>query len=273
VVTDRATVEGQYRGTANLEARIAIHERFSTNKVGLPRWLFAQMALPAQANVLEVGCGVGSLWSANRELIPLGWQMTLSDRSPAMVQEAARRIGANPQFTFATADVAALPYADASFDAVIAHFMLYHVPDLPRAFWEIHRVLRPRGAFFAATNGPRHMGEAREFAAQAGLIAPETVAVGDAAGFNLENGASLLAPWFANITLRRYDDALLITESEPLLAYIESIWQMQTEAARLGQDEAGRRSTALRTALDERLAGDGVIRVTKDSGLFIASRS
>jgi ubiquinone/menaquinone biosynthesis C-methylase UbiE len=272
MATDRATVEGQYRGTANLEARIAIHERFSTNKFGLSRWLFAQMMLPAQACILEVGCGVGLFWSVNRELIPPGWQMTLTDRSPAMVQEAARRIGANSQFAFATADVAAPPFADASFDAVIAHFMLYHVPDLPRAFSEIHRVLRPGGAFFAATNGLRHMREARVFAAEAGLVAPETVDVGDAAGFSLEHGESSLAPWFTNIKLRRYDDALLVTASEPLLAYIQSWWQTQTEVDRLDPHTAEQRIAALRTALDERLAAGGVIRVTKDSGLFTASR-
>jgi SAM-dependent methyltransferase len=270
--TDCATVEGQYQRTASLEARIAIHERCSVNKVGLPRWLFVQMDLPAEARILEVGCGVGGFWSTNRELIPPGWQITLTDRSPAMVEEAARRIGGHEQFTTATADVMALPCADASFDAVLAHFMLYHVPDLPRAFAEIRRVLRPRGSFFAATNGLRHMGEAREFAAQAGLIAPDTVDAGDAAAFSLENGASLLAPWFAESTLRRYDDALLITECEPLLAYIQSIWQMQTEVARLGQDEGARRTTALRTLLDERLAADGVIRITKDSGVFSARR-
>jgi len=72
--------------------------------------------------------------------------------------------------------------------------------------------------------------------------------------------------------LRRYDDALVITESEPLVAYIESSWQMQTEVARIGAEEATRRTVALWALLEERLTADGVIRVTKDSGLFVAKR-
>lgn len=42
-------------------------------------------------------------------------------------------------------DASALGFADASFDAVVMAFMLFHVPEPPRALAEAHRVLRPAG--------------------------------------------------------------------------------------------------------------------------------
>jgi ubiquinone/menaquinone biosynthesis C-methylase UbiE len=50
-------------------------------------------------------------------------------------------------FSFAQADAQALPFRDASFDAVIANHMLYHVPDISRSLGEVRRVLKPSGGF------------------------------------------------------------------------------------------------------------------------------
>ena len=49
-------------------------------------------------------------------------------------------------------DVQNLDFPDAGFDAVVAAWMLYHVPDLDRALGECARVLRPGGTFLAVTN-------------------------------------------------------------------------------------------------------------------------
>jgi ubiquinone/menaquinone biosynthesis C-methylase UbiE len=60
---------------------------------------------------------------------------------------------------FDVIDAQAIPYAGASFDAVVANHMLYHVQDRPRAFSEIRRALKPGGQLFVATNGQDHMAE------------------------------------------------------------------------------------------------------------------
>jgi hypothetical protein len=80
--TDRSfLLERQYRTAQNLNARIELHERFSTNPEPFPRWVFDRLRLPSEADILEVGCGNGNLWAANRGRIPAGWRLTLTDIS------------------------------------------------------------------------------------------------------------------------------------------------------------------------------------------------
>jgi SAM-dependent methyltransferase len=268
--TDSAVVTEQYRHSANLAARITLHERFSTNPLALHRWLFAQMELPSRARLLEVGCGLGSLWRNNLDRLPPEWSVVLTDVSPGMVREAAERLGDHQrQFNFAEADARALTFANSSFDAVLAHFMLYYIPHRDRALREIVRVLRPDGVLYAATNGHHHMQAGMIFAIQSGLL-EDAGRANDATEFGLENGAAQLTPWFADVAPRRYDDALVITDPEPLLAYILSGWDVQATIARHGRDEAQRTVAVLRTLLDQAFARHGQIHVSKDSGLFIA---
>ena len=105
--------------------------------------------------VLEVGCGWGELaeWIARET----GATVVAVDLSPRMV-ELARERGVDAR----VADVQQLPFADGEFDCVVAAWMLYHVPDLDRAFAELARVLRPGGRLVAATNSRFHLLELRE---------------------------------------------------------------------------------------------------------------
>lgn len=86
----------------------------------------------------------------------LGANVLATDRSPAMVGATAQR-GVRAE----VADADRLPYADASFDAVVAMWMLYHVPDLDRTLAEARRVLRPGGVLIAVTNGRQHTADLR----------------------------------------------------------------------------------------------------------------
>lgn len=264
----------QYRDGVNLEARIGLHERFSTNHLGLHPWLLAQLDFPPQAAVLELGCGVGSFWITNRARLSPEWRITLTDASPGMVREASARLdGQRSAFTFAVVAAEELPYADQSFDAVIAHFMLYHVRDRQRAIREIARVLRPTGSLYAATNGARHMHEAWTLAMRAGLMTTTVVAAGDASAFNLENGADQLRAEFSDVALRRYEDSLAVTEAEPLLAYLLSSWRIQSALDSMDPTVRLQRIADLRALIDAHLAARGQILITKDSGLFIARRA
>ena len=58
----------------------------------------------------------------------------------------------------ARADAESLPFADASFDLVLGHAVLHHLPNLRRAFSEFHRVLRPGGRIVFAGE-PSRLGD------------------------------------------------------------------------------------------------------------------
>src|SRR5689334_8720761 len=82
----------QYRDASNLQARMQLHERFSTCREAWHPWVFNHLQLRDAARVLEVGCGPGTLWRENLGRIPGGWEITLSDFSPGMLREAAQNL-------------------------------------------------------------------------------------------------------------------------------------------------------------------------------------
>jgi SAM-dependent methyltransferase len=262
-LSDRRYVSGQYRSARNLNVRIALHRRFSTNPHGWHCWVFDQFQLPLQCRILELGCGAGDLWLENIGRIPEGWEITLSDSSAGMVDQARRNLFHKPHpFHFMTIDAQRIPLEGGSFDSVIANHMLYHVPDRTKALAEIHRVLKAGGRLYASTIGQRHLCELADLISRfdADLSAWGWHSPKD---FLLENGAAQLSEWFRQVSLRRYEDSLIVTEAEPLADYLLS----------------GRMETAIENRTDfvkfidrELESCGGAFHVTKDSGLFEAIR-
>jgi SAM-dependent methyltransferase len=258
----------QYRDTSNLNARGSLHARFGTNPYPWFRWLFDQLLTiaPADARIVEVGCGPAGLWDENLDRLPTGWRVTLTDLSEGMVRTAREWLAGAPAaaFTFQTADVEDLPFADGAFDIAIANHMLYHVPDRPKALAELRRVLRPGGALLAATNGQDNMCELD------GIIDRVAPGVRDSVWrasfrhpFKLENGGDQLALFFEDVAMTPYEDGLRVTDEAALAAYIQSI---DLPGLRAPDQQA-----ALAAAVHERMAASGgVFAITKSVGVFTA---
>src|SRR5579871_3026230 len=96
IATDQNLLQTQYRNAANLNARINLHARFSTNRDGWHCWVFDQFILVPQCRVLELGCGPGTLWLKNRDRLPAGWDLILSDFSMGMLEDARRNLASVP---------------------------------------------------------------------------------------------------------------------------------------------------------------------------------
>lgn len=108
---------------------------------------------PGEA-VLDVGCGPGQLTTAMAAEVGKAGRVCGVDVSAAMVARAKARAEvvlpsegshAAPEFAVGAADTDSLPFADASFDAVVMVQVLCYVPDASRALIEMARVLRPDG--------------------------------------------------------------------------------------------------------------------------------
>jgi len=102
------------------------------------------------ARSLEIGSGTG-YFSLNLLRAGLIGEATCSDISEGMLETLAsnaRKLGLTVQT--AAADAEQLPFADESFDLVLGHAVLHHIPDLPRAFAEFERVLAPGGTVLFA---------------------------------------------------------------------------------------------------------------------------
>ena len=99
--------------------------------------------------VLDLGSGAGlDAFIARREVGDTGHVLGV-DFTPEMVEKAranAARLGFD-NVQFEHGDIEALPFADGSVDVVVSNCVLNLVPDKPRAFAEMHRVLRPGGHF------------------------------------------------------------------------------------------------------------------------------
>lgn len=257
-------IRTQYSSDKNLNARIALHVRFSTNSYGWQRWAFDHLTLPDTARVLELGCGPGGLWTANRAGLPAGWEVVLTDFSPGMASTAKQNLvdGAAP-FTFAVADAQTIPARTDAFDGVIANHMLYHIPDRERALAEMRRVLKPRGRILATTVGEFHMRELWN------LVAPFVPDIHTrmrkvSQGFTLENGGEQLESVFTDVIRYDYEDALEVTEVRPIIDYIRSSNTL------MGCTLAPNEWATIRRRIAAHIEVKGSFHVRKASGIFVA---
>lgn len=119
----------------------------------LRRRVLDRAGLDAGSAVLDVGCGTGTLAIEAAARVGAGGRTAGIDPGPKQIARArskARR--RHLAVDFQTAGIEALPFPDASFDAVTSTLMLHHVPDgaKPAGMREIHRVLRPGGRVVVA---------------------------------------------------------------------------------------------------------------------------
>ena len=118
--------------------------------VEMRRWL------PADARVLDAGCGAGRELQRVARLVPNG-EVVGVDLSAGMVEAASRDARAHglDHCAFFQADVEAFPQEfTGAFDMIYSSLAHHHYPDPPAATREIFRALRPGGVYAVVDPGP-----------------------------------------------------------------------------------------------------------------------
>ena len=115
----------------------------------LHKQVVARLALDRPADVLDIGCGTGTLTRQIYDALPAEAPRRVCgvDAAEAMIAVAQKKAGARPGLEFAAALAEELPYPDGSFDRVLSTFFFHHLNyELKvKALAEIWRVLRPGG--------------------------------------------------------------------------------------------------------------------------------
>lgn len=150
--THFSTHAGDYDRYALVQKRVVGH---------LAALLATSVAL--RGLVLDVGTGTGAL-SATLGGAQPGRTFVLTDIAHGMTRAAAQRL---PGTLACDGDARKLPFVNEGFEAVISSNVYQWVDDLPAAFREVSRVLRPGGCFAVALFGEQTLHELRDAHRQA----------------------------------------------------------------------------------------------------------
>lgn len=211
---DRSVQVGpsQYATEDNLAARQRLW-KISPRRppFSLFSWLLDLARLRGGERVLEVGCGNGAYLEY---LDAVGLDLSMGMLAPARERSRGPLVAG---------DAVALPFANGSFDFVLAAHMLYHVAERNKAVSELRRVLRGSGRCVAVTNGERNMEE---------LVRLVEGVVGHGwrwrrsseVAFSLENGADQLSVAFGEVDRVDCPDSIVqVTDAHALGDYLRSV--------------------------------------------------
>jgi ubiquinone/menaquinone biosynthesis C-methylase UbiE len=107
--------------------------------------LAARLAVKPGMRVLEIACGTGIVTRQLLARLPGDATLVATDISPAMLVIAEQRISPDSRLAWQPADALALPFDDASFDAVVCQFGIMFFSDKVKGLAEMRRVLRAGG--------------------------------------------------------------------------------------------------------------------------------
>lgn len=223
-----------------------------------------QLPLRSGDHVLDIGCGPGWFWASVVDQLPRPINLTLADLSLGMVEEALGRCQALSLGSVRgeAADAAALPFADESFDAVIAMHMLYHLPDPAAAIAEMARVLKPGGCLAVPTNDIGNLQALYELTTVFGSDPVDPAG----ASFGYAAAERLMRAQFGTVSFAQQPARLRVTSPDDVFLALTSY----PPGDRATEAELARFRDAIEAAFAR---GNGVLEAEKQIGLFLSRKA
>ena len=256
-MNDLSVVKRQYATANNLNTRILIHDKYSTNKMGFGNWIISNYKIDKGMKVLELGCGTGDMWKNRESLISRCSKLILSDFSEGMIAAAKETVGNYDNIEYKVLDIQNIPYEDGIFDIVIANMMLYHVPDIDKGLAEVRRVLKKDGSFYCATYGEHGI---TEYLSK--ILDAYGVEDNLNKNFTLQNGYNMLKKLFLKVEKLEYNDSLAVPNVVDMVDYIYSLSSM-TKLRNMPKH-------IIKEILIQNQT-NGILNIPKEYGMFIAS--
>ncbi len=265
--TDPDVLQEQYGSDDKLKLRQMTHDRYSVPKFDFPAWVLTRIPWQGEETLLDVGTGTGVYVEPVRRILPDVRYIGL-DRSLGMLENHPH------QQRLIVGDALALPFADASFEVVMANYMLHHVSDVESAIHELKRVLKPNGVLVTATNSAATMPELNFLFQRAIVLLTQSAAGAQIApihnAYSLENGTRMLARQF--YTVVRYDmpSAFVFPHADPLITYMDSLRSLREPLLPKGVmwDDV---LLVMREQANRVIAALGELVIQKVAGVLIAS--
>jgi trans-aconitate 2-methyltransferase len=136
--------------TADWDA--ALYDRIADPQTRWGSVVLDRLPLRGDERVLDAGCGSGRVTAQLLERLPEGEVVAL-DGSPAMIEEARRRLGTDPRVTYLVANLLKPLPVDPPVDAILSTATFHWITDHDRLFRNLAAVLRPGGRFVAQCGG------------------------------------------------------------------------------------------------------------------------
>lgn len=225
-VNDPQSVRRQYATDDNLKIRQEIHDTYTVPRFDHSKWVVDALKWHGDEVVLDVGCGAGRYYDALSSGHPDATYVGIDISAGMLMKHPAGD-------KVALGDGMQLPFADHTFDIVMANHMLYHLPDIDEALIEFRRVLKPDGVIAAATNSAQSMPELQVLLRRAIVLLTRSGAsqvqppMPASALFSLESGARQLARHFYAVVRHEIPSKLVFSEIEPVMSYLETTREMR----------------------------------------------
>jgi ubiquinone/menaquinone biosynthesis C-methylase UbiE len=266
---DPAYLAYQYADSEKLRIRAETHERYSEQTGDWLAPILERLRPWPGSFLLDVGCGFGSV---HQRFCAAGAHIVGFDLSLGMVREAHRQAVREPlPAQVFQADAQSIPLQDAVFDLALASHVLFHVPDVMRVLQEMRRVLKPGGRMLATTNASDHSARLYDLHCQAARDLGFTPSGGPGnLRFTLDD-LPLVRSVFPTAKRVVLPNAFLFPTADSALRFyatgrIDSIAERQSDGSH--RPPLLERMDQL---IEEIIEREGVFRVPKDNGFFVAT--